>query len=418
MFKVTPGASADIAPMVVVEAAPAKPYVTTAGRTDVQVKVNNDGPVAVTSAQLSLSTPSGWSATPAGSTQLPSIAAGTTGAVTWHLAANQPALGPVNLTGSASWTWHNASQSGSGAGRFIISDPPPAGRTTLSDQTWVYSENYWGPVERNMSVGEQGAGDGKPLTVAGTVYPKGLGAHAPGKVGFFLNAQCSQLAVSGGIDDEVGNEGQVRFEVWGDGVRLAQAEATGAGGAVALNANLSGVDVVELRIDPEDTPNFDHADWLNPQITCTGTPPPAGKSKLGDRPWTAMTNGWGPLERNRSNGEQAAGDGQPLTVAGVVYPSGLGGHANGAVSFYLGKRCSNFTTSVGIDDEVGNSGQVHFEVWGDGSRLGQADATGAGGAVAINAAVNGIDNLELRLDTAGSPDFDHADWLNPEITCA
>jgi len=65
MFKVTPGAPADLAPMVVVEAAPVKPYVTTAGRTDVQVKVNNDGPAALTSAQLSLSTPSAWSATPA-----------------------------------------------------------------------------------------------------------------------------------------------------------------------------------------------------------------------------------------------------------------------------------------------------------------------------------------------------------------
>jgi len=81
----------------------------------------------------------------------------------------------------------------------------------------------------------------------------------------------------------VGNEGQVRFEVWGDGNRLAQAEATGSGGAVALNANVSGVDVLELRLDPGETPNYDHADWLNPQITCAGTPPPAGKSKLGDR---------------------------------------------------------------------------------------------------------------------------------------
>ena len=138
----------------------------------------------------------------------------------------------------------------------------------MSDQSWVYSENFWGPVERNMSVGEKAAGDGKPLTVAGTVYPKGLGAHAPGQVGFFLNAQCSKLAVSAGIDDEAGDQGQVIFEVWGDGKRLAQGEATGLGGAVALNANLSGVDVVELRLDPGDSPNYDHADWLNPEITC------------------------------------------------------------------------------------------------------------------------------------------------------
>ncbi|WP_232828809.1 NPCBM/NEW2 domain-containing protein [Kribbella monticola] len=418
MFKVTPGASVGLAPLVVVEAEPVKPYVSTAGRVDVRVKINNDGPAALTAAQLALNAPSPWSTTPAGSTQLPTVPAGSTGVVTWHLAASQPALGPVELTGSADWTWNGSVQHASGGGGFTVSDPPPVGRTTLSDQAWVYSENYWGPVERNQSVGGQDSGDGKPLTVAGTVYPKGLGAHAPGRIGFFLDSNCTQLTVAGGIDDEVGDQGQVRFEVWGDGTRLAQADASGSGGAVTLNANLSGVDVLELRLDPGATPDYDHADWLDPQITCLGTPPPAGKSKLGDRPWVSMTNGWGPLERNRSVGEQAEGDGQPLTVAGVVYPSGLGGHANGAASFYLGKQCSSFTTSVGIDDEVGDRGQVHFEVWGDGTRLGQADATGAGGAVAINATVTGVAVLELRLDIAGSPDFDHADWLNAEVTCS
>jgi alpha-galactosidase len=417
MFKVSPGASADLAPMVLVEAAPSKSYVTTAGRTDVQVKVHNDGPAALAAARLALTVPDEWDATPAGSTQLPTIAAGQTGSVAWHLVADRPDLGPVDLTGSASWTWGDTVQSGSGPGRFTISNPPPAGSTTLSDQTWVYSENHWGPLERNQSVGEQAANDGKPLTVAGTVYPKGLGGHAPGQVGFYLDSQCSQLTTSVGIDDEVGNNGQVHFEVWGDGTRLAQADASGAGGAVPITASLTNVDVLELRMDPGDSPDFDHADWLTPQINCTGTPPPAGKSKLADRPWLSMTNSWGPLERNRSVGGQGQGDGLPLTVAGAVYPSGLGGHADGAVSFFLGKRCSTFTTSVGIDDEVGANGQVHFEVWGDGARLGQADATGAGGAVPLNAGVTGVDVLELRLDTAGSPDYDHADWLTPEVTC-
>jgi len=37
-----------------------------------------------------------------------------------------------------------------------------------------------------------------------------------------------------------------------------------------------------------------------------------------------MTNGWGPVERDRSNGESAPGDGNPLTLDGVVYLKGLG----------------------------------------------------------------------------------------------
>jgi hypothetical protein len=209
----------------------------------------------------------------------------------------------------------------------------------------------------------------------------------------------------------------VRFKIWADGAQLAYVDSSGTQGSQYISANVTGKQYVELRVDTAGPSNFDHADWLEPSIECVGTPPPGGKSKLADRPWLSMTNGWGPLERNRSNGEQLAGDGLKLKVAGVEYASGLGGHANGAVSFFLGRKCTTFTTAVGIDDEVGDRGQVHFEVWSDGTRRAQADATGAGGVTPLSVDVTGVDRLELRLDSAGSVDFDHADWLTPEVTC-
>ena len=43
---------------------------------------------------------------------------------------------------------------------------------------------------------------------------------------------------------------------------------------------------------------------------------------LTDRAWSQVANGWGPVESDRSNGEQALGDGARLTLAGVGYDRG------------------------------------------------------------------------------------------------
>ena len=40
-------------------------------------------------------------------------------------------------------------------------------------------------------------------------------------------------------------------------------------------------------------------------------PLPIGSSQLGDDAWTSAGSGWGRIERNQSNGEQAAADGKP-----------------------------------------------------------------------------------------------------------
>ncbi|MFE9204555.1 NPCBM/NEW2 domain-containing protein [Micromonospora sp. NPDC007230] len=268
MLRVSPGGKG-LPPMVVVEATPGKPYVDGAEANTVTVKVHNDGTTAVTRARLLLTAPQGWAATATGPTQVGSIGPGTTGTATWSLTADRPDLGPVDLTASASWTSRNQVYSGTAAGRFTVATAPPAGSSQLSDLTWLYAENGWGPVEKDRSNGETAPGDGKPLTIAGTVYPKGLGTHAPGRIGYFLGSRCSRFTVTVGIDDEVGDRGRVGFEVWGDGAKLAGAEATGAGAGVPLDLAVSGVNVIELRTDTLDDANYDHADWAAPTITCT-----------------------------------------------------------------------------------------------------------------------------------------------------
>ena len=49
----------------------------------------------------------------------------------------------------------------------------------------------------------------------------------------------------------------------------ASADATGAGTAVPLSANVAGVDLLELRTADIDGPDSDHADWATPVLTCS-----------------------------------------------------------------------------------------------------------------------------------------------------
>ncbi|MCP9934484.1 NPCBM/NEW2 domain-containing protein, partial [Cyanobium sp. Candia 9D4] len=44
---------------------------------------------------------------------------------------------------------------------------------------------------------------------------------------------------------------------------------------------------------------------------------------LSDLTPTASVNGWGPYERDRSNGEDGATDGGTLTINGTTYAKGL-----------------------------------------------------------------------------------------------
>src|SRR5436309_2680077 len=64
-------------------------------------------------------------------------------------------------------------------------------------------------------------------------------------------------------------------------------------------------------------------------------------------------NGWGPFERDMSNGEQLAGDGHVLTVQGVTFSKGLGVNAASDVSFAVPSGCTSFSAQIGVDDEVG-----------------------------------------------------------------
>ncbi|MFJ6789589.1 NPCBM/NEW2 domain-containing protein [Streptomyces angustmyceticus] len=148
--------------------------------------------------------------------------------------------------------------------------PPPSGTTDAAALPWLTAGNGWGPVEKNTSVGERDAGDGRPLSIGGTGYAKGLGAHAPSEVEFYTGGRCSAFTAQVGIDDEAGDRGSVGFEVWADGKKVATSPTmTGADAAKAVSAPLAGARSVRLVVtDGGDGIDYDHADWADAKFTC------------------------------------------------------------------------------------------------------------------------------------------------------
>ncbi|MGW1597500.1 NPCBM/NEW2 domain-containing protein [Streptomyces sp. NPDC002343] len=148
-------------------------------------------------------------------------------------------------------------------------------------------------------------------------------------------------------------------------------------------------------------------------------PPPSGTSYLGDLPWLSAVNGWGPVERDTSNGESAAGDGRPLTIGGTVYAKGLGVHALGDIAFYTGGACEQVTASVGVDDEKDAKGTVAFEILADGTKAaGTGVLTSAMPAQQLTADISGAQVIRLVVTDGGDGvDSDHADWANARLNC-
>ena len=144
----------------------------------------------------------------------------------------------------------------------------------------------------------------------------------------------------------------------------------------------------------------------------------AATFNVSDLAWVQITNGWGPVEKDKSVNEQPAGDGRILTLNGVTYAKGLGAHANSEIKVPLNNNYETFTSDIGIDDEVGTGGSACFIVKLDGVEKYRSPAlTGASATVTIPpiTVVGGID-LRLIVDMNGNATSDHADWCNPTLT--
>lgn len=128
-------------------------------------------------------------------------------------------------------------------------------------------------------------------------------------------------------------------------------------------------------------------------------------------------NGWGPWERDTSNGEAAAGDGRVQSLRGTRFPRGLGVHAFSSLTYRLNSTYRLFASTVGVDDETGGRGSVVFRVYVDGLlRYTSPVLTGVSAAVPVSVAVTGARTLRLVVSDAGDGNaYDHADWAGATL---
>jgi alpha-galactosidase len=155
-------------------------------------------------------------------------------------------------------------------------------------------------------------------------------------------------------------------------------------------------------------------------VVTVARPPGPGRTYLSDVAWTSAKNHFGPVEKDTSNGEKAAGDGRPITIEGVRHAKGLGTHAPADIEFYTAGRCSTVEFQAGIDDEVGAAGSADFEVWADGGRVAHSGVlTGAMPARTVTAPIEGARFVRLVATNGGdNATSDHADFADATITCS
>ncbi|MCU1409739.1 MAG: hypothetical protein JWR04_446 [Rhodoglobus sp.] len=154
--------------------------------------------------------------------------------------------------------------------------PLAAGEHRLSALPFLAFRNASGPVERDQSNGGGNPRDGQQQSIGGQAFDTGIGMAAPGWVQFHLGGRADSFSALVGIDDEppfVGMGQQphpapdhaltARAAVLVDGVERAAFDLVQGGAATPVAVDVSGGQVLELRVSsPDREPHIDWADAL------------------------------------------------------------------------------------------------------------------------------------------------------------
>jgi endo-alpha-N-acetylgalactosaminidase len=238
---------------------------------EVTTKLTSDETAETGAGTVGLEVPEGWTAEATTPAAFDSLAPGKSHSVTWKVTPPADAAeSSYQLTGSASYDVDGETRTVTRSATVQTAPPPPTADTYASDLGWISATNGWGPVERDTSVGENAAGDGGPITLAGKVYAKGLGAHATSKIRYYLAGNCTSFTADVGVDDVQTSRGSVRFSVVADGTTVTETGTLSPASATeSIRADITGADYVDLVVgDAGDGNGNDHGDWADATFHC------------------------------------------------------------------------------------------------------------------------------------------------------
>ncbi|OMG55504.1 glycoside hydrolase domain-containing protein [Tessaracoccus sp. ZS01] len=236
-----------------------------------------------------------------------------------------------------------------------------AGGTYLSDMEWVSSTNGWGPVERDSANGEDAGGDGGAITLSGRTYAKGIGAHAASRVVIDLSADCTLLEFDYGIDDRMRTNSAANVTATvedGSGTQLwTSGVVTGASGTKRATVDVTGVNRIQLVLNPNGHNGQDHFDWANVWVGCA---PPVVPDTDGPVVDAIVAPADAQVGKALSIAVTATDASTPLTYAATGLPAGVTINATTGVITGTPTADGTFSVTVTVTDAKGNATDSTF----------------------------------------------------------
>jgi alpha-galactosidase len=148
---------------------------------------------------------------------------------------------------------------------------PVLGTNYLTSLQAAYAYTGSGTIVANKSIG------GNPITLNGVAWTNGIGVNAYSGLEYRLGGMAARFHADIGVDDEVGTNGSVVFQVCADGLKIYDSGIM-RGGAPhqTINLDVTGVNRLTIGVnDADDGTANDHADWAGATVIVSNTAPAA-----------------------------------------------------------------------------------------------------------------------------------------------